>query len=80
MNLDTHILSANPTEVEVALDLTQFLIRYHRAVDFRDFSEDAYVVQRIHRYHDYKIWFEIEEVTQQQEDLNGNFSTFKTMT
>ena len=44
MNLEEHIMSTNPSEVEAALDLAQFLLRYHRAVDYGDFSENPYVV------------------------------------
>lgn len=73
-------MSTNPSEVEAALDLAQFLLRYHRAVDYGDFSENPYVVQRIRRYHDYKIWFEIEEISGMQEDLSGNFGDFKGVT
>ena len=39
MRLEEHILSTNAIEVEDALELTYFLLRYHRAVDFGDFSE-----------------------------------------
>ena len=39
MRLEEHILSSNAIEVEDALELTYFLLRYHRAVDFGDFSE-----------------------------------------
>ena len=56
MKLEAHIKSDNQTEAQNALELTYFLLRYHRAVDFNDFSENLYVCQRIRRYHDYKIW------------------------
>ena len=44
MNLQVHLLSTNPSEVETTLDLTQFLLRYHRSVDYGDFSDNPYVV------------------------------------
>lgn len=80
MNLEEHVMSTNPTEVEAALELSQFLLRYHRAVDYGDFSENPYVVQRVRRYCDYKIWYEIEELSSSHEDLSGNFSDFKGVT
>ena len=80
MNLEAHIMSSNPGEVEAALGLAQFLLRYHRAVDYGDFSENPYAVQRIRRFCDYKVWFEIEELSGSHEDLSGNFSEFKTVT
>ena len=73
-------MSNNPSEVEAALELTQFLLRYHRAIDYGDFSDNPYVVQRIRRYHDYKIWFEIEELSGGQDDANINFNEFKDVT
>lgn len=39
MQLEEHIQSTNPVEVENTLELTYFLLRYHRSVDFGDFSE-----------------------------------------
>ena len=80
MNIEEHVMSTNSTEVEAALELSQFLLRYHRGVDYGDFSDNPYVVQRIRRYCDFKIWFEIEELSGSQEDLTGNFSDFKSMT
>ena len=80
MNLQDHLMSTNPTEVETTLELAQFLLRYHRGVDYGDFSDNPYVVQRIRRYHDYKIWFEIEEVSGSTQELNGTYHDFKTVT
>lgn len=80
MRMEEHILSVNPAEAESALELTYFLLRYHRAVDFGDFSEKLHVTQRIRRYHDYKVWYEFESLSGQHEDLTGNFADFKTVT
>ena len=49
-------------------------------MDYGDFSENPYAVQRIRRFCDYKVWFEIEELSGSHEDLSGNFSEFKTVT
>ena len=43
MGLEEHIESTNPTEVENALELTYFLLRYHRSVDFGDFSDKLHI-------------------------------------
>ena len=76
MNLSEHIMSATPTEVEAALELAAFLLRYHRSVDYGDFSDNAYVVQRIRRYCDYRFWYELEEQGGSQEELNSKFTSF----
>ena len=44
INIEGHVMSTNPTEVEAALELSQFLLRYHRGVDYGDFSDNPYVV------------------------------------
>ena len=80
MGLGEHIESTNPSEVEIALDLTYFLLRYHRSVDFSDFSDKLHITQRIRRYHDYKIWYEIEELTGRCDESDGNFNAFKEVT
>ena len=40
MNLSAYILSSNPKDVDLALDFCAFLLRYHRDIDYNDFSED----------------------------------------
>jgi len=67
-------MSANPGEVESALELGAFLMRYHRAIDYGDFSDNAYVVQRLRRYVDYKYWAELEDLGGSHDSLNANFT------
>jgi len=63
MNLAAHIMSSTSIqESELTLDLCSFLLRYHRALDYGDFSENPYCVQRLRRYEDFKCWSEIEDV------------------
>ena len=73
-------MSTNQVEAEAALDLAAFLLRYHRSVDYGDFSDNAHVVQRIRRYCDYRFWYELEEQGGQNEDINGKFNSFQTVT
>ena len=80
MNLSDHVMSSNPNEVESALELSAFFLRYHRAVDYGDFSDNAYVVQRIRRFVDYKYWAEIEKLDGKHETLDGSFHQFKAAT
>ena len=56
------------------------MLRYFQTVDYGDFSDNPYVVQRVRRYHDYKIWYDFEELTGQHRDLDGNFNDFKGVT
>ena len=43
MRLEDHINSTNSVEAESALELAYFFLRYHRAIDFGDFSEVLHV-------------------------------------
>ena len=63
MDLEPLLMSQNNAEVEASLNLAYFLLRYHRAVDYGDFTDNAYAIQRIRRHFDYKVWLEIEELS-----------------
>jgi hypothetical protein len=76
MNLGQHIM-ANSQESEVALDLCSFLLRYHRALDYGDFSDNPYCVQRLRRYEDFKCWSEIEDVALLSETNTKEMIAFK---
>lgn len=40
MNMAIFILSSSPKDVELALDFCAFILRYHREIDYQDFSDD----------------------------------------
>ena len=61
----------------MALDLCSFLLRYHRALDYGDFSENPYCVQRLRRYEDFKCWSEIEDVAVLSESNAKDLINFK---
>ena len=44
MNMSAHIMATSHQESELALELCSFLLRYHRALDYGDFSDNPYVV------------------------------------
>ena len=44
MDLEPLMMSANNAEVEAALNLAYFLLRYHLAVDYGDFTDNAYAI------------------------------------
>lgn len=56
------------------------MLRYHRAIDYGDFSDNAYVVQRVRRYVDYKYWAEIENLDGKHDVLDSSFQQFKAAT
>ena len=40
MNLSSYVLSTNPKDADLAMDFCAFLLRYHRDIDYSDFSDD----------------------------------------
>lgn len=44
MDMSGHIMSNNNVESESALDLCGFIMRYHRSIDYGDFSDSPYTV------------------------------------
>jgi len=77
MNMSQHILSHTYQESELALEFCAFLLRYHRVLDYGDFSDNPYVVQRLRRFEDLKCWNEIEDSVAMAESVQKNFDQFK---
>jgi hypothetical protein len=70
-------MSNNNVESESALDLCGFIMRYHRSIDYGDFSDSPYTVQRLRRYLEFKQWAEIEELQNITDSFNNRFDQFK---
>ena len=80
MNMSSYILSGNPKDVELALDFCAFLLRYHREIDYNDFSEDQFVTQKIRRAEVYRAWADIEDLSNGYETINANFDKHRGVT
>src|SRR3569833_939048 len=80
MNLGPYILSQNYKDQELSLDFCSFLLRYHKDIDYVDFSEDELVVQKIRRAEIYRSWADIEDLAHGYETLNNNFEKHRTVT
>lgn len=52
-------------------------MRYHRAVDFGDFSDSPFVVQRLRRFQEFKAWAEIDDLQTLTETFSQRFDQFK---
>lgn len=76
MNMATYILSNNFKDQELALDFCSFLLRYHKEIDYGDFSDDQVVVQKIRRAEIYRSWADIEDLANGYETLNNNFEKY----
>ena len=44
IDMGAHIMSNIPSESETALEFCAFIMRYHRNIDYGDFSESPFVV------------------------------------
>jgi len=77
MELTDHVLSANQQESEAALELCAFIMRYHRSVDYADFSDSPFMVQRLRRFLEFKQWAEIEELQNITDSFSNKFDLFK---
>jgi hypothetical protein len=55
-------------------------LRYHKDIDYADFSEDQFVVSKIRRAEIYRSWADIEDLANGYENLNGNFEKHRTVT
>lgn len=49
MGLEKHLLSERNDEQESAVDLALFFLRYHKEIDYTDFSSDPNVIQILRR-------------------------------
>jgi hypothetical protein len=65
---------------ELALDFCCFLLRYHKDIDYEDFSEDHFTNQKIKRAEMYRSWADIEDLANGYETLNNNFEKHRTVT
>ena len=74
LNLDPHINSQNEDESALALDFTSFLLRYHKDLDYSDFSEDPETVKKIRRAEMYRNWLDIEDLANGYESIQTNFN------
>ena len=54
---------------DLALDFASFLLRYHRDLDYQDFSDDPIVTHKIKRAETYRSWADIEDLANGFESL-----------
>jgi hypothetical protein len=71
---DVYLTYIAPKEEEsdLALDFASFLLRYHRDLDYSDFSDDPIVIHRIKRAETYRSWADIEDLANGFESLSTN--------
>lgn len=80
MNMSVYILSQSFKDQELALDFCAFLLRYHKDIDYSDFSDDQFVINKIRRSEIYRVWADIEDLANGYETINGNFEKHRTVT
>lgn len=80
MNLAAYVLSKNPKDAELALDFCAFLLRYHRDIDYGDFTDDQLALSKIRRAEVYRAWADIEDLANGYETINANFDKHRGVT
>ena len=55
LDLESHITSAVLLEREAALELSVFIFKFYKQIDFGDFSNNPVVVSQIRRELDYSV-------------------------
>jgi len=77
MNIEDIIASKNEADADLALDFASFLLRYHRLLDYTEFSDDQRVISRIKRAETYRSWADIEDLAIGYESLLNAFTSHK---
>ena len=65
------------TESDLALDFASFLLRYHRDLDYSDFSDSLEITDRIKRAESFRSWTDIEDLAGSYESLSTAFEQHK---
>ena len=72
MNIVSIIVSTKEEDSDLALDFASFLLRYHRDLDYSDFSDDPIIINKIKRAETYRSWADIEDLANGFESLSTN--------
>lgn len=77
MNLEAHIDSGTEDDTNLTLDFTSFLLRYHKNLNYEDFSDDKTATTKIRRAEMYRNWVDIEDLANGYEVMQNNFNAHK---
>lgn len=72
MNITSIILASREEDSDLALDFASFLLRYHRDLDYPDFSDEPLVINKIKRAETFRSWADIEDLANGFENLQTN--------
>lgn len=75
MNISSIISASTEADSDLALDFASFLLRYHRDIDYSDFSDDPLIIHKIKRAETYRSWADIEDLANGFETLSNNLET-----
>jgi hypothetical protein len=77
MNLDSFVNAQDEDTSNLALNFTSFLLRYHKELDYADFSHEPEVIKKVQRAEMYRNWVDIEDLANGYETLQKNFNGHK---
>jgi len=73
MQIASLIMSQVDEDSDLALDLSAFLLRYNRELDYSDFSDDPQVQNMLRRAESYRAWADIEDLANGFESFSSGF-------
>lgn len=62
LEIDKFIDSKSQEESDLALDFASFLLRYHRLLNYEEFSDNTRIVSMIKRAETFRAWADIEDL------------------
>ena len=77
MDLNGRILSIDNQESEITLEFCSFIMRHHRGIDYSDFTDSPFAIQRLRRFQEFKSWAEIDELHLITDNFSSQFDLFK---
>jgi len=78
MDIAYTMQSTNPKEADLALDFASFLLRYNKDLDYKDFTDNLEIINKIKRAEVFRSWADIEDLAHGFENLSSNFEAHRT--
>jgi len=78
MDIAYSMKSQNPKESDLALDFASFLLRYNKDLDYKDFTDEPEIINKIRRAEVFRSWADIEDLAHGFENLSSNFEAHRT--
>lgn len=72
------LIATVEVEADLALDFASFLLRYHKDLEYADFTEDNNVQDLIRRAEAFRQWADIEDLAASIDNITSVFEQHRT--